>query len=206
MACRICFSTLKQLHVNLYYSEIFAVVFALLYIFAAAREQVIAWVWAIISSLFWAYASYFIFKLYIDVGLQFFFIITSAIGLYYWKFGGDNEQVLPISRMNSKEHAIILSLGIVFSLLFGYFFATYSQAASTYADAFTTIFSILNTYLLVKKRIENWIYWMVIDAAMTILFFSRGAYFFSALYLVYVIMSIDGYRRWNAHFKTQLSH
>lgn len=190
---------------NLYYSEIFAVVFALLYIFAAAREQVIAWVWAIISSLFWAYASYFIFKLYLDVGLQFFFIISSFIGLYYWKYGGNNEKVLPISRMNSKEHALILSLGILLSLVFGCFFAAYSQAASTYADAFTTVFSILNTYLLVKKRIENWVYWMVIDAAMSILFFSRGGYFFSALYLVYVIMSVDGYRRWNTHFKAQLS-
>ncbi len=168
----------------------------MLYIFAAAREQPISWVWAIISSLFWAYASFFIFKLYVDVFLQFFFIVTSVIGLYFWRYGGAQKSQLPVSRMNILQHLYVLIIGTVLSIIFGYFFATHTQAASTYLDSMTTVFSIINTYLLVRKKIENWLYWMVIDLLMAYLFFIRGGYFFSGLYLFYVFLSIDGYQRW----------
>jgi nicotinamide mononucleotide transporter len=181
---------------QLYTSEILAVIFAVLYIFAAAREQPISWVWAIISSLFWAYASFFIFKLYVDVFLQFFFIVTSVIGLYFWRYGGAQKSQLPVSRMNILQHLYVLIIGTVLSIIFGYFFATHTQAASTYLDSMTTVFSIINTYLLVRKKIENWLYWMVIDLLMAYLFFIRGGYFFSGLYLFYVFLSIDGYQRW----------
>ena len=178
----------------------------MLYIFAAAREKPVSWIWAIISSIFWAYASYFNFKLYVDTLLQFFFIITSFIGLYHWKYGSHRLRVLPITVMSPLQHTFIILPGLGLSFIFGYFFSSYTSAASTYLDAFTTVFSILNTYLLVKKKIENWIYWMVIDGLMIYLFFNRGAYFFSALYLVYVILSIDGYLRWRKSFKLNSNH
>jgi nicotinamide mononucleotide transporter len=188
----------------LYYSEIFAVFFAVLYIYAAAREQPISWIWAIISSLFWAYASFFNFKLFVDVILQFFFIITSFIGLYNWKYGGKEKLNLTVSRMDIRLHFWIIVPGLFMSYLFGYFFARFTSAASTYLDSFTTIFSILNTYLLVRKKIENWLYWMVIDGVMAYLFFTRGAYYFSGLYVLYIVLSVDGYFKWREKLMTSI--
>ena len=108
--------------------------------------------------------------------------------------------------MSLKLHLWVIVPGLLLSWLFGYFFANYTSAASTYLDAFTTIFSMINTYLLVRKKIENWFYWMVIDGMMIYLFFIRGAYYFSFLYLVYVILSVDGYLRWRKSLHAPLSH
>jgi len=181
---------------DLYYTEIGGVFFGVLYIIAAAREQNLCWLWGIISSLLWAHASYFHFHLYIDALLQLFFVLTSFYGIYEWKYGGDKHNELEISTMKTLQHVYIIIPGIILSLIAGKLFANYTQAASTYLDAFATVFSIINTFILVRKKIENWIYWIIIDILMAYLFFIRGAYFFSGLNVLYVILSVDGYYRW----------
>ena len=74
-----------------------------------------------------------------------------------------------------------------------YFF---SGAKKPLTDSFTTIFSFIATYLTTKKWIENWIYWIVIDAVTTYLYFSRGLEVYSLLMLAYSIIAIYGYLEW----------
>ena len=181
---------------SLNYVEIVSVFFAILYIIAAAREHNSCWLWAIISSGLWAYASYFDYHLYIDAILQLFFVVMAFYGLYEWKYAGDKKKELKISTMKASHHIWIIIGGLALSYLIGYYFANYTPAAATYLDALTTVFSVINTFILIKKKIENWIYWIAIDALLAYLFFSRGAYFFGGLYALYVVLSVDGYFRW----------
>jgi len=180
----------------LYYAEIIASFFAVIYIFSAAREQYISWWWSVISSLFWAYASFVYFRLYVDFILQIFYIGIAFVGMYHWQRDKNKRDVLPITRMSINQHLLVIVPGFCLAYIFGYIFAKYTSAASTYIDSLTTVFSVFNTFLLVRKKIENWIYWMIIDAVMAYLFFSRGGYYFAALYSFYVFMSIDGYLKW----------
>lgn len=173
-----------------------ATVTALLYVVLAARDNPWCWGWGIVSCSLWAYASFVFYELYLDALLQVFYVGIAFYGLYQWQRGGRGQTPLPISRTSGHVHASILGGGLVFTLLFGYFFDEYTQAAATYWDAATTVFSVLATFLLVQRKLENWIYWVLIDAVYCGLYYSRGAYLFTLLMAAYTVIALVAYFRW----------
>ena len=78
----------------------------------------------------------------------------------------------------------------------GVFAHLYSTQALPYLDAFITAFSIIATWMTAKKVIQNWIFWVVIDALAIYLYASRSFYLISGLYGLYTILSISGYFQW----------
>ena len=82
------------------------------------------------------------------------------------------------------------------ALAFGYFFDAYTPAAATYLDAFVTVFAMLATWLMTRKILENWLYWIIIDAASVYLFASRGAWLLSAVMVVYTGIAVMAYLGW----------
>ncbi len=176
--------------------EWLATVTALIYVMLAARESVWCWCFGIISCAAWAYITLISYDLYLDAILNVFYVIMGFVGIYQWKFGAKNKEALPITKMMPKQHLQILIGGSLIALLFGYFFDAYSPAAATYLDAFTTIFAIITTFLVIQKKLENWLYWIVIDAAYIYLYASRGAYLFMLVYAIYMLIAIGGYFKW----------
>ncbi len=177
---------------------------ALIYVFLAAREKVWAWFWGIISCSLWAYASFVFYSLWLDALLQVFYVIMGFIGIWQWKFGGQGQHELSISLRPWRFHLIILLAGSAVALIFGYFFAEYTPAAATYLDAFTTVFAIIATLLLVRKILENWLYWVIIDLVYIYLYSSRGAYLFALVMGVYVLIALMALRRWWKTYQFQL--
>ncbi|MCB0661926.1 MAG: nicotinamide mononucleotide transporter [Saprospiraceae bacterium] len=173
-----------------------AVLFGLAYVVLAAKNSVWCWFWGIISCFLWAWVAYDLYDLYIDALLQLFYVGISAWGIYNWLYGGKGEQELPITTMTSRSHIIIISTGLIGSGLTGYFFATYTAAAATYLDAFTTVFSIITTFLVIRRKLENWLYWIVIDAVYIFLYASRGSTLFTLLFVAYLIIAVIGYLGW----------
>lgn len=169
---------------------------ALIYVVLAAREQVWCWFWGIISCSLWAYASFAFYDLYLDALLQLFYVAMGFIGLYQWKYGGQAGQGLPVSRLSARQHLYILAGGTAATLLFGYFFDEYTPAAATYWDAFTTVFSVIATLILVRKVLDNWAYWIVTDLVYVGLYYSRGAYLFALVMVVYVVIAAFALVRW----------
>jgi nicotinamide mononucleotide transporter len=175
-----------------------ATITAIIYVVLAARENAWCWFWGIISCSLWAYASFALYGLYLDALLQLFYVGMSAVGLYKWKWAtnaaGQTEK--PITRLSSRQHFIYLFSGTALALSFGYLFGAYTPAAATYWDAFTTVFSVLATFMLVNKRLDNWAYWVVIDLAYAGLYANRGAYLFALLMIAYTIIAAVAYYRW----------
>jgi nicotinamide mononucleotide transporter len=99
--------------------------------------------------------------------------------------------------MPVREHLVYLLIGGVGGLLLGYLFS-YTTAAESYWDAYTTAFSVLATVMLVGRRLENWLYWIVIDLAYAGLYYSRGALLFALLMVVYTLIAMYAYRKWRA--------
>ena len=99
--------------------------------------------------------------------------------------------------MSLKIHLIIITIGIVLSLLL-YWTMTYffTDAEKPLVDAFTTIFSFIATYLATKKWIGNWIYWIIIDFISTWLYFSRGLEIYAVLMFIYSVIAVYGYMEW----------
>ena len=166
---------------------------ALIYVVLAAKENVWCWFWGIISCTLWAYASFVFYNLYLDALLQLFYVIMGFVGIYQWKYGGEAQKERPIRRMTWQQHTMTLVIGSLLALLFGYFFDNYTDAAATYLDAFTTIFALITTFLLVWKYLDNWIYWVVIDVVYVYLYFSRGATLQSLIMIIYVLIALFAY-------------
>lgn len=178
-----------------YWSELLAVLTGVVYVVLASRNNPWCWPWGIVSSALWAYAAYLLFDLYVDALLQVFYVIMGIYGWYQWT-RGQQGQMLPITRLSSSQHLVIIPVGLGMSFIIGYLFAAYTPAAATYLDAFTTVFSIAATFMVVHRKLDNWLYWIVVDSVYCYLYFSRGGYLFALLFVVYTVIAISGYLKW----------
>lgn len=167
---------------------------ALCYVFLAAKNWPIAWVFGGLACMGWAYLDVVKYRLYSDALLQIFYVIMAIVGLYRWRAAADKE--LRISKMQAKDHFWMLVLSVSTGLLLAIFVGAYFPAAATYWDAITTSASVGATFLLLNRKLENWLYWVVIDLTYIGIYASRGAWFFAALMLVYVLVAIGGYFNW----------
>lgn len=184
---------------TLHFSEVLAVIFSTLYVVLAARGNVWCWVVGNIGCAFWAFASFQLYDLWIDALLQVFYIGMGFWGLYLWLYGGKEKTELPITSLPFPKHIPFFVTGTLISILFGYFFDNYTPAAATYLDAFTTIFAIFATFLTIKKVVESWLYWIIIDLLYVYIYSRQGAVLFALLLSVWTIMAVLGYFNWRKH-------
>ena len=155
-------------------------------------------------------------QLYGEVPLQLYYIAVSIYGWFAWK-GTRKSGPLPVTRMSSRQWVAVMAGGVFLTLAYGYFLAHIVELAQAfgwddaplylppsaypYADAFTTAFSFLATWLQARKKLENWIFWLAIDSVYVVLWSLRGGYFFALLSLLYLLLSVYGYRQWKASLK-----
>ncbi len=167
---------------------------ALLYVFLAAKNLPVAWVFGGLACLGWAYLDVVKYSLYSDAILQLFYVIMAIVGLYRWRTTKDAE--LLITKMQARDHYLMLTLSLSTGLLLAIFVGAHFPAAATYWDAITTSASIGATFLLLNRKLENWLYWILIDLTYIGIYASRDAWFFAALMLVYTLVAVGGYLHW----------
>ena len=114
-------------------------------------------------------------------------------GYYHWN---KKEQSLQISEWSISKHLFVLVIGAILTFLMGFYFTTYTNAKMPIVDSFTTVFSIFATYMVAKKILGNWLYWIVIDIVSVYLYSSRDLHFTSLLFMAYTIIAIFGYFSW----------
>lgn len=182
-----------------------ATITAIIYVVLASRENIWCWFWGIISCSLWAYASFVFYNLWMDALLQVFYVIMAVIGWYQWRAGRQNDEIRPTTHLSLQEHLSYAAILIPASFLFGYFFSEYTTAAATYPDAFTTILSVIATLALVQKKLETWLYWVLADGLYVWLYARQGAYLFSLLMVIYVIIAANAYFQWKKRMKNELS-
>ena len=174
--------------------EIIAVISALLYVILAARKSLMCWPAAIISSI--CYGLLFSqAKLYSESLLQVFYLAMAVYGWLNWRKNLNSDEELLIQEWSVKSHFLNISLSLLVSLFIGYLFSR-TEASYPYIDAFTTIFAVSATFMVVKRVLSNWLYWIVIDAVGVGLFAAKGLYLTSALFILYVVIAVIGYMKW----------
>lgn len=149
------------------------------------------------------YALYFYFQLYAEVYLQVYYIGMAIYGYYTWKYGSKDHTDKAIEIWSSKKHFILILVGFLLAFLLGTFLKNYTEAASTYLDSFTTTFAIIATFMTAQRILENWIYWIIIDAVSIYLYFDRGGYLFAILFVAYTIIAIYGFVNWRKQYQLQ---
>ena len=177
---------------NLNYSwdwiESSAVLMSVLYVFFAAKENIWCWFFGAISAILYTYICFNI-KLYAETFLQLFYLIMAVIGYISWK----KTEVSKINHWSVKKHLILIFLSIIFVFIVGFLLSIRTDAKMPLVDTFTTVFSVVATILVIKKVLENWLYWIVIDLVSIFLYFERDLHLSSILFVIY---TIKGYFSW----------
>ncbi|MAO71999.1 MAG: nicotinamide mononucleotide transporter pnuc [Flavobacteriales bacterium] len=185
------FQILTNIKFNWSIIETIAVFFSVIYVVLAARESIWCWVSAFISVSLYIHICYTA-KLYPETGLQIFYLIMAGVGYYMWNKQNKEE----IKEWSVFTHLGIIVLGAILTFFIGFYFATYTDSVMPITDSFTTIFSLIATYMVVKKVLGNWLYWIVIDLVSVYLYFNRDLHLTSLLFFAYTIIAIFGYFSW----------
>jgi nicotinamide mononucleotide transporter len=178
-----------------------AVLAGILYVILISYRMISAWFFALVSALVYVYLCYTS-NLFLETGLQFFYVIMAIYGWFKWNKESSEKEGL-ITRWTIKAHAINISLSTFLFLSLGFVFDNYTSQANPYTDAFSTVFSLGATYMVTKKVLENWIYWVVIDAVCIYLFASRELYLTAVLFFIYTLIALFGYFQWRRKFISQ---
>ena len=182
--------------------EIVAALLAISYLFLAMRQDAKCWVAWILSSLMYLFVMYSA-GLYMEAALQIFYLIIGFYGLYEWKYAHNTKAQLTIKIWSFRKHSLVLSFLFFLVISSGYILANNTNAASPYVDAFTTWGAIIASYMVAKKILENWIYWILADIRYIPLFVYKELYVTSLQYLIFLALAISGYFLWRKKIKNE---
>ncbi|MEZ4922648.1 MAG: nicotinamide riboside transporter PnuC [Crocinitomicaceae bacterium] len=194
------FIGLKEAIVNTPLLEWIAVFTGVAYVILAAKKSIWCWSFAMISSTIFVYLC-FDAQLYIEAALQLFYVAMAVIGWWMWNKAKNDRQFIVTWPISSHLINIVASLIVSFTL--GFILDTYTDQAQPYADSFTTIFSLAATFMVTKRVLNNWLYWIVIDLVSVHLYYSRGLELSSVLYIVFTILAIFAWLNWKKQYKLQ---
>lgn len=183
--------------------EIFGAIFGFLAVYFTIKENIWCWYFGLIQVTVFCFVFYTA-KLYSDMILHVIYIFLQIYGWYNWKYGGNNQSTLHITLAKNKW--LWTSLTIILSFFLGYIMETKTDASYPYPDAFITIASLAAQYLLIKKVLASWLFWIVVDVVAITVYFYKGLYFTTILYLLFLVMAIIGYLEWKKAYKEELKH
>lgn len=180
---------------QLQWLEITATLLAICYVVLAAKGSLWCWPAAFISSAISGYI-FFDVNLKLEAVLQLYYIGMAIYGYIQWKNANNSTKELPIETYTVSWHLKWILLLSVVSIATGYIAKHYLHSDFAYIDAATTWFSIFATVLVTRRILENWWYWIVIDAVCIGLYWEKSLYFFSLLFVLYVILATYGLKQW----------
>ena len=184
--------------------ETAAVVLAIAYLLLAIRQSIWCWICAGISTAcyIWLFIGA---SLYMESALNAFYFAMAAYGWYSWRRGGRDQESLPIVVWPMAMHIKAIALIVLLSLLSGYLLHAYSDAAYPYMDSLTTWSAIWATFLVARKVLENWWYWLLIDAVSMLIYWSRDLQLTALLFGMYLLLIPFGLWSWNRSFRSAVT-
>lgn len=178
--------------------ELSAASLGLIAIFLQIKQN--AWYWGVsiimVSMYIFVYISV---RLYADMSLQIYYLIVGIYGWWAWLFGKkikNNRSSLIVSKTH-KTQWIWISIFIVFSFFFiAYILIHFTNSDLPYWDAFTTALSFAATWMLARKKLENWLIWIIVDIISSVIYFHKGLYPTMILFIILSILAFVGYAKW----------
>lgn len=177
--------------------EIMAVLFGLASVVFAMKNNILVYPIGIISTVIYVYLLNK-WGLIGDMLINGYYTTMSIYGWYIWTRKSQNKPEFPISRITIKEiyHGILIFLiTIVFVVAVYKYFDKFTNWTA-YVDTFTTGIFFVGMWLMAKRKIENWLLWIIGDLVSVPLYFYKGYTFTSLQYAIFTIIAIYGYLEW----------
>ena len=181
--------------------EVMATGASLLYIVLLIRERVSCWPFGITGSLLSIYL-FIDTRLYSEAILYAFYVGMGNWGWARWSARASAGSH-PVIRLSTMGTAVLIAASLAFGLTLGHLLATFTDAERPLIDAMTTSFSFAATFLEVRKTLDAWVYWMVINAVTIWLYQDRALDIYAALLGIYAVLSVVGFVRWRQAYRNQ---
>lgn len=177
--------------------EITAVIFGLFSVWFAKKDNILVFPTGLVSTFIYAYLLWQ-WELLGDAMINLYYFIMSIYGWYYWTRKKDDTVEFPIAIMNTKEKimAIIIFIATIFFVITVYLYFNKFTNWYSYVDTFLTAVFFIGMWLMAKRKIENWIFWIIGDIVSIPLYFLKGYTFTSFQFLIFTIIAVYGYLEW----------
>jgi nicotinamide mononucleotide transporter len=179
--------------------ELVAVALGLAYIVLAIRQHRACWIAGGASTAIYI-AVFMNAGLFLQAALQVAYVALSVYGWLAWRSGGDlpaRPQSWTLWKHLLALLAVLFATAVSTPLL-----AHYTDSPAPFADSLGTWASVAATWLLARRILATWFWWIVVDSGLTALFASQGLAFTAGLYLVYALLAIEGWRAWRRSLAT----
>jgi nicotinamide mononucleotide transporter len=182
--------------------ELFAALTGAIAVWLSVRQNIWSWPTAIVNVVLYAVVFYEA-RLYADMGLQVVYAVLSVYGWYEWRYGGEGRTELRVTRTSIREGAALGLIAGVGSMLLGALLHRSTDAALPFMDSFLSSTSLVAQWMMTRKKLENWLLWVVVDVLYVGMFIFKGLYLTAALYAVFVALAVRGYVDWRRSMATE---
>lgn len=185
---------------NMQFVEILGTVAGLLYLWLEYRASIYLWVASIVMPALYLVV-YYDAGLYADMGINIYYLLIAIYGWAAWRYGfslrrGSEGRELPISHTPAGLWLPLAGLTLLLFVAIAQVLIHFTDSTVPWADAFTTALSVVGMWMLARKYVEQWWVWLVVDVASVALYVYKDLHFTAALYALYVVVAIFGYRKW----------
>ncbi|MDT0606601.1 nicotinamide riboside transporter PnuC [Croceitalea rosinachiae] len=180
--------------------EIISVVFSLLSVWYSKRENILVYPTGLIATGLYVYIL-LKYSLLGDMLINAYYFVMCIIGWYLWTRKVDKTHFIPITKTSIKEKnwSFLLFISALVFVFLIYYVTDRYNTWTAYVDTFTTAIFFVGMWLMAKKKLENWIYWIIGDIITVPLYWYKGLIFSSLLFAVLTIIAIYGYRAWKTN-------
>lgn len=174
--------------------EAVAVFFGLLSVWYSKQENILVYPTGIVSVLIYIYLT-FQYKLYADMGINGYYFVMSVYGWYHWT-GTENRPQIPVTRNSKRENQFSVVFLIGSFLLIRWILVDFTDSDVPNWDATTTALALVGMWLMARKKLENWIAWIITDLISVPLYLYKGLPFTAFQFLVFTGLAFWGYFSW----------
>ena len=179
--------------------EIFAVFFGFLSVWFSKNNNVLVFPTGLINTSIFVYLL-FKWELLGDMIINAYYFVVSIYGWYYWTRKNSNNDYTPISKVNFNDQKIILVISILSAIFVSLMYTVFNKWSGlvSYIDILTTSIFFAGMWLMARRKIESWIFWIIGDIISTPLYLYKGLTFTSFQYFIFTFIAIAGYYKWKS--------
>jgi len=176
--------------------EIVGAILSLIYLYLSIQQKVSLWFFGIVSSMFYIVV-FFQTKFYADMSLQFYYVVISIYGWINWKHpkAGKTSE-LPTTQMSKQLWLYLTVATAIIYFIYYFILKNYTDSVIPKSDSLVGALSVVGTWMLARKLIENWLIWIAADALCVGLYIYKELYPTAILFVIYTVMAGVGYWQW----------
>jgi nicotinamide mononucleotide transporter len=180
---------------NMTWLEAMAVFFGIVSVFFSMREDLGVYPTGIVSTLIYVWIC-FQYKLYADMGINAYYVIMSIYGWYLWTHPKKNQTTLPVTWLDKKGWLVSIGLFVFAYLVLVFTLSKFTDSDVPYWDSFTTASAFVAMWLMARKKVENWIFWLLTNVVSIPLYFHKGLILTTFQFLFFTILAVLGLFSW----------